>query len=153
MSRGFETASYLTASLVSYQINRQLSGWHLPPLVFRAFGAHCLLLATSRPPAARNRLPLYLRKQTFSWPSLTSVVDPQRKSRLTRCDPLHQRLQPFRHLHDCSGCFRLERWPGGTCTHWKSAALPRRTPKADVGYAATQSACGSGTRLSLRVLR
>ena len=43
-------------------------------------------------------------------------------------DPLHQRLQPFRHLHDCSGCFRLERWPGGTCTHWKSAALPRRTP-------------------------
>jgi hypothetical protein len=30
------------------------------------------------------------------------------------------RLQPFRHLHDCSGCFRLERSPGGTCTHWKA---------------------------------
>jgi hypothetical protein len=30
-----------------------------------------------------------------------------------------------------SGCFRLERLPGGTCTHWKSAALSRRTPKAD----------------------
>ena len=45
LSRGFETASYPTAPLVSYQINRQLSGWHLPPLVFRAFGAHCLLLA------------------------------------------------------------------------------------------------------------
>jgi hypothetical protein len=27
--------------LVSYQINRQLSGWNLPPLVIRAFGAHC----------------------------------------------------------------------------------------------------------------
>src|ERR1700732_2846357 len=26
--------------LVSYQINRQLSGWNLPPLVIRAFGAH-----------------------------------------------------------------------------------------------------------------
>ena len=25
------------------------------------------------------------------------------------CDQLHRRLQPFRHLHDCSGCFRLER--------------------------------------------
>jgi hypothetical protein len=25
------------------------------------------------------------------------------------CDRLHRRLQPFRHLHDCSGCFRLER--------------------------------------------
>ncbi len=47
-------------------------------------------------------------------------------------DTPYRRLQPFRHLHDCSGCFRLERWPGGTCTHRKSAALPRRTPEADV---------------------
>src|SRR6266849_876199 len=31
-----------------------------------------------------------------------------------------QRLQTFRHLHACSGCFRLERMPGGTCTHWKT---------------------------------
>ena len=45
LSRGFETVSYPTAPLVSYQINRQLSGWHLPPLVFRAFGAHCPVLA------------------------------------------------------------------------------------------------------------
>ena len=35
-------------------------------------------------------------------------------------DQLHRRLQPFRHLHDCSGCFRLERSPGGACTHWKA---------------------------------
>src|SRR5271157_5284242 len=35
-------------------------------------------------------------------------------------DLLHRRLQPFRHLHDCSGCFRLERSPGGACTHWKA---------------------------------
>jgi hypothetical protein len=35
-------------------------------------------------------------------------------------DLLHRRLQPIRHLHDCSGCFRLERSPGGTCTHWKA---------------------------------
>ena len=27
--------------LVSYRINRQLSGWNPPPLVIRAFGAHC----------------------------------------------------------------------------------------------------------------
>jgi len=25
-------------------------------------------------------------------------------------DPLHQRLQPFRYLHDCSDCFRLEQY-------------------------------------------
>ena len=36
------------------------------------------------------------------------------------CDQLHRRLQPFRHLHDCSGCFRLERSPGGALTHWKA---------------------------------
>src|SRR6516225_2091789 len=31
-----------------------------------------------------------------------------------------RRLQLFRHLHSCSGCFRLERLPGGACTHWKA---------------------------------
>ncbi len=36
-----------------------------------------LLLAMNRPPVVRNRLPLYLRKQTFSWPSLTSGCDPK----------------------------------------------------------------------------
>ena len=36
------------------------------------------------------------------------------------CDELHRGLQPFRHLHDCSGCFRLERLPGGACTHWNA---------------------------------
>src|SRR5712672_198624 len=42
-----------------------------------------------------------------------------------------RRLQPLRFLHSCSGCFRLERSPGGICTHWKSAAFSRRTPPAD----------------------
>ena len=45
----------------------------------------------------------------------------------------NRRLQPFRYLHDCSGCFRLERLPGGTCTHWKAPPLSRRTPNSDVG--------------------
>ncbi|SOE45659.1 Methyltransferase domain-containing protein [Burkholderia sp. D7] len=43
-------------------------------------------------------------------------------------DTLHRRLQPLRYLHDCSGCFRLERLPGGACTRWESAAFARRTP-------------------------
>ena len=42
-----------------------------------------------------------------------------------------RRLQTLRLLHVCSGRFRLERSPGGACTHWKSAALSRRTRKAD----------------------
>jgi len=43
-----------------------------------------------------------------------------------------RRLQTPRLLHVCSGRFRLERSPGGACTHWKSAALSRRTWKADI---------------------
>jgi hypothetical protein len=35
-------------------------------------------------------------------------------------DMLNRRLQTFRHLHACSGYFRLEHLPGGACTHWKA---------------------------------
>src|SRR6202051_2643196 len=41
LSRGSSPAGYPAEPLVSYQINRQLSGGNLPPLVIRAFGAHC----------------------------------------------------------------------------------------------------------------
>ena len=41
LSRGSSPTGYPTEPLVSYQINRQLSGWNPPPLVIRAFGAHC----------------------------------------------------------------------------------------------------------------
>ena len=37
---GFDPTGCPAKSLVSYQINRQVSGWNLPPLVTRAFGAH-----------------------------------------------------------------------------------------------------------------
>src|SRR6202049_1158018 len=43
-----------------------------------------------------------------------------------------RRLQLLRYLHSCSGCFRLERLPGGACTHWKAPPLhgarQERTP-------------------------
>jgi hypothetical protein len=35
-------------------------------------------------------------------------------------DMLSEGFSHFVHLHDCSGCFRLERLPGGICTHWKA---------------------------------
>lgn len=41
-SRGFDPASYPTEPFVSYQTNRLLSGWNLPPLVIRAIGEHCI---------------------------------------------------------------------------------------------------------------
>src|SRR5271168_2993038 len=46
---------------------------------------------------------------------------------VTKFGTVSRGLQTFRHLHACPGCFRLERSPGGPCTHWKSAALSRRT--------------------------
>ena len=41
LSRGSSPAGYPAEPLVSFRINRQLSGWNLPPLMIRAFGAHC----------------------------------------------------------------------------------------------------------------
>jgi hypothetical protein len=41
-----------------------------------------------------------------------------------------QRLQPVRHLPDCSGCFRLEHFAGWDSHPLESAALSRRTPTA-----------------------
>jgi hypothetical protein len=42
---------------------------------------------------------------------------------------LNRRLQVFRHLHSCSGCFRLERLPGATFTHWKTPPCHGAHPK------------------------
>src|SRR6266446_1195930 len=50
-----------------------------------------------------------------------------------------RRLQTLRLLHACSGRFRRERSPGGACTHWKSAALSRRTWIADHGPRTTSA--------------
>src|SRR3984893_3668315 len=41
LSRGSNPWGYPHKPLVSYRINRQLSVWILPPLMIRAFGAHC----------------------------------------------------------------------------------------------------------------
>src|SRR6516225_8977106 len=41
LSRGSSPCGYPHKPLVSYRINRQLSGWILPPLMIRAFGALC----------------------------------------------------------------------------------------------------------------
>src|SRR5207237_8270948 len=54
-------------------------------------------------------------------------------------DPLPEgatrRLQTFRLLHACSGCFRLERIAGWGLHPLESAALSRRTPIPAIGPA------------------
>ena len=44
----------------------------------------------------------------------------------------NRRLQPFRYLHDCSDCFRLERIAGWDLHPLESAAFARRTQMAVV---------------------
>jgi hypothetical protein len=44
--------------------------------------------------------------------------------------PAIRRLQPFRYLHSCSGCFRLEHFAGWGLHPLESAAFARRTPFA-----------------------
>jgi len=46
-----------------------------------------------------------------------------------------RRLQRFRYLHRCSGCFRLEQLSGGACTHWKA---PPFTAHARSGHVITR---------------
>ena len=41
LSQGSNSCGYPHKPFVSYRINRQLSGWIPPPLMIRAFGAHC----------------------------------------------------------------------------------------------------------------
>jgi hypothetical protein len=41
LSRGSDPASYQAKPLASFRTYRQLSGWNPPPLMIRAFGAHC----------------------------------------------------------------------------------------------------------------
>jgi hypothetical protein len=49
LSRGSSSAGHPTKPLVSFRINRQLSGWNLPPLMIRAFEAHCQQLTLDTP--------------------------------------------------------------------------------------------------------
>src|SRR5262249_53167471 len=48
LSRGSDPCGYPHKPLASYRINRQLSVWNLPPLMIRAFGAHCQLRTCHR---------------------------------------------------------------------------------------------------------
>ena len=64
-------------------------------------------------------------------------------------DLLHRGLQPFRHLHDCSGCFRLERSPGGARTRWKAPPSHGAHVKRPSRIVARGDRCGTngGARL------
>jgi hypothetical protein len=57
-----------------------------------------------------------------------------------------RRLQPFRCLHSCSGCFRLEHFAGWGFHPLESAAFSRRTPSTAVDLLA-EAISGTTARL------
>src|SRR5271165_556617 len=78
------------------------------------------LISPSRNSLPRKRCRVGLHIDLFEACSAFTRVAARTLARSPIRDQLHRRLQPFRHLHHCSGCFRLERSPGGACTHWKA---------------------------------
>jgi hypothetical protein len=75
-------------------------------------------------------------------------VDRRTLARSPIGDQPHRRLQPFCYLHDCSGCFRLERLPSGPCTHCKAPPYSRRTRRADVADSAVAAGGKRSTALN-----
>src|SRR6516165_9385946 len=69
---------------------------------------------------------------TFSRLAWRSLTLPPAHSRGHQLVTAIRRLQPFRYLHDCSDCFRLERIAGWDLHPLESAALSRRTPIAAI---------------------
>ena len=92
----------------------------LPPVPRCSDWASSSLISPSRISLPRNCSRVRLHIDLFEACSAFTRVAARTLAPSPIRDLLHRRLQPFCHLHDCSGCFRLERLPGGACTHWKA---------------------------------
>ena len=92
----------------------------LPPVPRCSDWASSSLISPSRINLPRNCSRVGLHIDLFGACSALTRVAARTLAPSPIRDLLHRRLQPFCYLHDCSGCFRLERLPGGACTHWKA---------------------------------
>src|SRR5580692_5181831 len=104
----------------------------LPPLPRCSGWAYSSLISPSRVSLPRKGHRVGLRIVLFEACSAFTRVAACTLARSPYVVTAIRRLQTLRLLHVCSGRFRLERSPGGACTHWKSAALSRRTWKAGI---------------------
>ncbi len=100
----------------------------LPPLPRCSGWAYSSLIPPSRVSLPRKGRRVGLRIVLFEACSAFTRVAACTLARPPIRDPLDRRLQPFRHLHDCSGCFRLERCRVGLAPTGKRR-LSRRTPQ------------------------
>jgi hypothetical protein len=103
----------------------------LPPLPRCSGSAYSSLFSPGRVSLPRKSRRVGLHIVLFEACSAFTRVAACTLARPPIRGPLYRRLQPFRLLHDCSSCFRLEQLPGGTFTHWKAppfhGAHPIRT--------------------------
>ena len=81
----------------------------LPPVPRCSGWASSSLISPSGISLPRNCSRVGLHIDLFEACSAFTRVAARTLARSPICDQLHRRLQPFRHLHDCSGSFRLER--------------------------------------------
>src|SRR6516162_8460151 len=102
----------------------------LPPLPRCSGWAWSSLLSPNRVSLLRFHVRIGLHIVLFEVCSAFTCVAACTLARSPYVVTAIRRLQTLRLLHACSGRFRLERSPGGACTHWKSAALSRRTREA-----------------------
>ena len=98
---------------------------------------------------------LYRRWGRGRHPLRRLLVQALRHSQREECAPWTYQTHLFYPLSNRSrrlrSCFRLERSPGGACTHWKGAALSRRTWKADVREWASITLSGRGCPIGYAV--
>src|SRR5262245_44018288 len=73
LSRGSDPSGCPAEPLVSYRTNRQLSGWNLPPLMVRAFGAHRYVLTSKRRTPRLSMLQTELSFQASSTPTAIPI--------------------------------------------------------------------------------
>src|ERR1700730_1927932 len=101
----------------------------LPPLPRCSGWASSSLVSPNRVSLPRFHVRIGLHIVLFEACSAFTCVAACTLARLPYVVTAIRRLQTLRLLHACSGRFRLERSAVGACTHWKSAALSRRTWK------------------------
>jgi hypothetical protein len=74
LSRGSNPCGCPHEPLVSYRINRQLSGWNPPPLMIRAFGAHCQLRTDAPQKKSHHSITVGTREQQGRRYGITSTI-------------------------------------------------------------------------------
>src|SRR5271167_3654244 len=109
-------------TLGASRVARAFLVYVLPPLPRCSDWASSSLVSPSRVSLPRKRRRVGLHIGIFEACSAFTRVAARTLAPSPICDQLHRRLQPFRHLHDCSGCFRLERSPGWDLHPLESAA-------------------------------